>query len=76
MTSLQSYCEFIIELDKCLTCRSEASLVVDYTTASLKTGPGTLAISPDIQFSESLCHFYRNIPFEPEPDADGFLVGI
>ena len=52
------------------------SLVVDYTTASLKTGPGTLAISPDIQFSESLCHFYRNIPFEPEPDADGFLLGI
>jgi len=73
VNSLHSYCEFITELNKCITCESKPSLSVDYTSGSLARGPGTLQISPDIQFSETLCHFYRALPFDIEPDEDGFM---
>ena len=71
--SLESYKEFIVELDKCLTCHSRPSLMVDYTSPALRHGPGTLPISPDIQFSSTHCFFYRHVAIEPVPDADGFM---
>ena len=35
--SLHSYCQFITELDKCITCKSRPSLSVDYTRNGFET---------------------------------------